>query len=97
MATVEERLKKASEKLEKLRTQKKKLEETIKKTESDVVKYQDILNRAKYDKLTDSLRLNGVTLDDVINALNNGNIQPLQVKVQPKDAADEEIGGISHG
>ena len=73
------------------------IEETIKKTESDVVKYQDILNRAKYDKLTDSLRLNGVTLDDVINALNNGNIQPLQVKVQPKDAADEEIGGISHG
>lgn len=88
MATVEERLEKASKKLDNLRTQKKKLEEAIKKAEGDVAKYQDIINRAKYDKLSDSLRFSGVTLDDVINALANGNIQQLQDKVQQKNATE---------
>lgn len=89
MATVEERLEKASKKLDHLRIQKKKLDETIKKTEGDVVKYQEIINRAKYDKLSDSLRLSGVTLDDVIKALSNGDIQHLQNIVQQKNASDE--------
>lgn len=69
MATVEERLEKASNKLDRLRIQKKKLEEAIKKAEGDITKYQDIIDRAKYDKLSDSLRLSGVTLDEVIDHL----------------------------
>ena len=74
MATVEERFEKAS----------KKLDDAIKKTEGDVAKYKEIIDRAKYDKLSDRLQVSGISLDDVIDAFSNGDIKVLQDKMNTK-------------
>ena len=89
MATVDERLEKASKKLEELRARKKNLDDAIKKAEADVAKYQEIINRAKYDKLSDGLRISGITLDDVIDALESGNVNQLQGKLKRQDGSDQ--------
>lgn len=82
MASVQERLEKAKKKLESLKTQRKEIDENIKKVEANIENYRIIIDRAKFDELSDTLTATGLSLDEIIAALKSGNMAIFQSKVE---------------
>lgn len=82
MATVHEKLEKANKKLESLKAHRKDIDENIKKVEADVAKYQSIIDKAKFDELANTLQVSGLSLDDMVTAVKNGDFLALQEKIK---------------
>ena len=78
MTDLQEKLDKAVKKRDSLLEQRKKLDEKIKKAESDVDKFQGLITQKKFDAASDVLKVNGITIDDVISAVSSGNVSYLQ-------------------
>lgn len=105
MADLQEKLDKAVKKRDSLLEQRKKLDEKIKKAESDVDKFQGLINQKKFDAASDVLKVNGITIDDVISAVSSGNVSYLQELMEnnKKDAEQntaentEEMSGMREG
>ena len=97
MASVKERLEKANKKLEVLKAQKKEIYESIKKVESDVSKYQSILDKAKYDELTNVLQFKGLSLEEMVEAVKRGDLLSLQEKLETEPTKEPAFASVGSG
>lgn len=97
MASVKERLEKANKKLEVLKAQKKEIDEAIKKVEADVSKYQSILDKAKYDELTNVLQFKGLSLEEMVEAVKRGDLLSLQEKLETEPTKEPAFASVGNG
>lgn len=97
MIDLNEKIEKTIKKREALLEQRKKLDEKIKRTESDIEKYQAILNQKKFDAATDVLKVNGITIDDVISAVSSGDVLKLQQLMENNKRNNNETGKETEG
>lgn len=81
MKKVEEKLHKEKLNLEKLIEKRNSINEKIKAKEIEISKYEDMLKKDKFDSINSVLNANGLTIDEIMAAVKNGNLDTLQKKI----------------
>lgn len=82
MKKVEEKLHKEKLNLEKLIEKRNSINEKIKAKEIEISKYEDMLKKDKFDSINSVLNANGLTIDEIMAAVKNGNLDTLQKKIK---------------
>ena len=82
MKKVEEKLHKEKLNLEKLIEKRNSINEKIKSKEIEISKYEDMLKKDKFDSINSVLNANGLTIDEIMAAVKNGNLDTLQKKIK---------------
>lgn len=83
-------IEKEQENLEKLRKKKAELDEKIKKSEAKLQEYEMMNNSRKFDMLQGVVKGTGLSVDDIMLALQNGDFLSLQEQMEAK-AKEEEV------
>lgn len=83
---VTEKLKKEKKSLDLLMKKKNSYEEKIKVSENRIQKYESIINQHRFDEANSVLSASGLSLEDVMLAVKNGNLTDLQEKLTAKQA-----------
>lgn len=78
----EVKLAKEKDRLQVLNGQKAELEEKIKKSEAEIKRLQGILNQKKFNEANDVLCSAGLSLEDVLKAVKNGDMLSLQERME---------------
>lgn len=78
---VEELLIEQKEKLKTLEEKREALDLQIKKTKQNILTLEHTINKKKTDELTNLISSKGLSLDDVIKAVSEGNLSELQNKL----------------
>lgn len=78
---VEELLIEQKEKLKALEQKRETLDSQIKKTKQNILTLEHTINKKKTDELTNLISSKGLSLDDVIKAVSEGNLSELQNKL----------------
>lgn len=73
--------KKEQGKLNVLQEKRQKLDEKIKESEAKIVKYTLMINQRKFSEVTDVLNVKGLSLEEVMTAIKNGDLLSLQEKI----------------
>lgn len=79
---VNEKLEKAEKKLQTYLEQRSGIDEKIKKAEKEVENYKQLLNQKKFDEANDVLHSKGLSLDEIIKAVQAGDVLSLQEKLE---------------
>lgn len=92
---VQEIIKKETIRLDKLKAKRAELDEAIKKCESKIEKYTLVDNNAKFTSFTTSLASKGVSVEEILLAVQSGDLLSLQEKIENaetnnNDSEDEE-------
>ena len=80
-----------------LQEKRQKLDEKIKASEDKIEKYTLIMNQRQFSEVTDVLSVKGLSLEEVLAAIKNGDFLSLQEKIKDKENGtngDENKGTI---
>lgn len=78
--------------LEKLMKQKENLDAKIKKSQTKLAEYEMLQNNQKYGALSSVAVKSGLSVDDLLAALQNGDLLALQERMEAAQAAQNEQG-----
>lgn len=88
---INEKIEKETKKLEELKAQREKvqekinvLDEKIEKVENEIQRCNNILYQEKFNEVDHVLSSNGLTLDEIINAIQSGDVSSLQKQIEKK-------------
>ena len=84
-----EKIKQESEKLKGLREKRAELDQKIKKSESILERYQLMQNNEQYEAIQKATENSGVSIDDILSALNSGDMLGLQERMEAAKAKAE--------
>lgn len=84
-----EKIKQESEKLKGLREKRAELDQKIKKSESVLERYQLIQNNEQYEAIQKATENSGLSIDDILSALNSGDMLGLQERMEAAKAKAE--------
>ena len=84
---VAEKLEREQKRLDKLLEQKGKIDEKIGKCKSEIQKYDALLHQKKFNEAEEVLKIKGISMDDVLAAIRNGDVTALQGRL---DGATEK-------
>ena len=79
---IKEKLTKAEKKLQTLKEQKAVIDEKIKKTENEIERYNSIINQKKFSEVSQVLSAKGLTIDEIMRAVQAGNMLSLQERME---------------
>jgi hypothetical protein len=79
---LDEKLKKEEENLIKFKDRRATLDEKIKECESNIERLKLLKDNRKYTKLANSVQKKGLTVEDIISALQSGDLLSLQEKIE---------------
>lgn len=68
--------------IEHLLERKNKIDKQIKAKQDKIKDYQSILNQKVFDETNDVLKTNGLSLDELLNAIKNNDLLSLQEKLE---------------
>lgn len=90
-----EKIKQESEKLKGLREKRAELDQKIKKSESILERYQLMQNNEQYEAIQKATKNSGLSIDDILSALNTGDMLGLQERMEAAKAkAESNIGEL---
>ena len=84
-----EKIKQESEKLKGLREKRAELDQKIKKSESILERYQLMQNNEQYEAIQKATENSGLSIDDILSALNSGDMLGLQERMEAAKAKAE--------
>lgn len=84
-----EKIKQESEKLKGLREKRAELDQKIKKSESVLERYQLMQNNEQYEAIQKATENSGLSIDDILSALNSGDMLGLQERMEAAKAKAE--------
>lgn len=89
--TIQEKIEKEKKKLQALKEQKAVLDEKIKKSEAEIERCEMIVNQQKYSLAASVFENKGITLDEILQAVQAGDMLSLQEKMEriTEEKADE--------
>lgn len=90
MATLSEKLTQETEKLNDLMKKREALDRKIKKTQENIEKYKLIQNNEKIMALEQATAGTGVSVEDILSALKNGDLMKLQERMVAAQASHDE-------
>jgi len=79
---IEEKLKKEQENLRKFKEKRATLDEKIKECESNIERLTLLKDNQKYTSFANSVQKKGLTVEDIISALQTGDFLSLQEKIE---------------
>ncbi len=85
MDRINDLLTKEQAKLTELKEKRQKIDEKIKATETNILKYQGMLDQKKFSEVNDVLNSTGLSLEEVMSAIKNGDLLALQDKLLTKE------------
>ncbi len=97
MERLKESLKKEQEKLSELKLKREKLDDRIKEKERLINKYQMMINQEKFSQVNDVISSNGLSLDELMSAIQSGNLLSLQAKIEKQSENKKEVGNENNG
>lgn len=84
-----EKLKKEQDKLNTFKQKRAVLDDKIKECESNIERLTLIKNSQKYKSFSESIQKNGLTVEDIISALQSGDFLSLQEKIESNTEKSE--------
>lgn len=90
-----EKIKQESEKLKALREKRAELDQKIKKSESILERYRLMQNNEQYEAIQKAIENSGLSIDDMLSALNSGDMLGLQERMEAaksKAEAESDMG-----
>lgn len=97
MERLKESFKKEQEKLSELKLKREKLDDRIKEKERLINKYQMMINQEKFSQVNDVISSNGLSLDELMSAIQSGNLLSLQAKIEKQSENKKEVGNENNG
>lgn len=89
---ITEKLEKIQKKIDSLKRQKEEIEAKIKKAQDEYDKYNSILNQKKFNEMNEVLLANGISVNELLAAIKNGDVLSLQEHIEANAAkAEREI------
>ena len=92
MATLTEKIEQETIKLNDLLKKRADLDRKIKKTQSSLEKYQLIRNNEKYSAIEKATKDTGISVEDVLAALQSGDLLGLQERIEAVQTSDSREG-----
>lgn len=90
MATLTEKITQETERLKELLQKRAVLERKIKKTQETLERYQLIQNNEKYSAIEKATKDTGVSVEDILSALQTGDILGLQERMEAAQTGKSE-------
>lgn len=84
-----EKIMQESEKLKGLREKRAEIDQKIKKSESILERYQLMQNNEQYEAIQKATENSGLSIDDILSALNSGDMLGLQERMEAAKAKAE--------
>lgn len=84
-----EKIKQESKKLKALREKRAELDQKIKKSESILERYQLMQNNEQYEAIQKATENSGLSIDDILSALDSGDMLGLQERIEAAKAKAE--------
>lgn len=81
------------QRLKELKEKRQKLDEKIKLAEANIEKYTNMINQKKFSQVTDVLNSTGLSIDEVMAAIQKGDLLSLQEKIEEKDKSKKVSNG----
>lgn len=85
MNSIEEKIEKDKAVLNDLKEKKSKLEAKIKKVEESIEYNTMLINQTKFNEVNNVIASKGLSFDEIIKAINNGDLLSLQEKIEQSD------------
>lgn len=79
---INEKIEKKEQKLTNLKTERNKLDDRIKKLEDEIERYKNIVTQQKFSEVTQVLKSNGLTIDEIMQAVKSGDMLSLQERLE---------------
>lgn len=85
MNSIEEKIEKDKAVLNDLKEKKSKLEAKIKKVEESIEYNTMLINQTKFNEVNNVIASKGLSFDEIIKAINNGDLLSLQKRIEQSD------------